>query len=89
MYRLHCRELTILGRERQLQLYKTKIAITEIKAVKLSRNHNLKDFLYPNSWSHTFLKSSTTVTTWEAHVFSWNESDNRKLGKVIFLQTGS
>ena len=45
MYELHCRELTILGRERQLQLYKTKIAITEIKAVELCRNHNLKDFL--------------------------------------------
>ena len=44
MYRLHCREITILGRERQLQLYKTKIAITEIKAVKfICRNHNLKD----------------------------------------------
>ena len=47
MYRLHCRELTILGRERQLHLYKTKIAITEIKAVKLcrNRNYNLKDLL--------------------------------------------
>ena len=45
MYRLHCRELTILGRERQLHLYKTTIAITEIKAVKLCRNHNLKDLL--------------------------------------------
>ena len=45
MYRSHCRELTILGRERQLHLYKTKIAITEIKAVKLCGNHNLKDLL--------------------------------------------
>ena len=45
VYRLHCRELMILGRERELQLYKTKIAINEIKAVKLWRNHNLKDLL--------------------------------------------
>ena len=28
------------------------------------------------------------TTLREAHVFSWNENDNRKLGKVIFLQTG-
>ena len=49
---LHCkmfvvqyytRVVTIFGREIQLQLHKTKIAITEIKAVKLCRNHNLID----------------------------------------------
>ena len=45
MYWLHCRELMILGRERQLHLYKTKMAIAEIKALKLCRNHNLKDIL--------------------------------------------
>ena len=38
------RELTILGRERQ-PLHETKTTITEIKAVKLCRNHNLKDLL--------------------------------------------
>ena len=53
------RDLTILGRERQSRLRKTKTIITGIKAVKLYRNHNLKD-LYPNIWPHTFLKSSTT-----------------------------
>ena len=36
--------LTIFGRERQPQLHK-KIEITEIKAVKLCRNHNSKDLL--------------------------------------------
>ena len=35
MYRVHCSDLTVLGQECQLQLYKTKIAITEIKAGKL------------------------------------------------------
>ena len=45
MYRLRRRELTILGRERQLQLYKTKTAIAEIKAVQSCRNYNLKDLL--------------------------------------------
>ena len=45
MYRLNCRELTILGREGELQFYNTKIAITEIKAVKLCRSHDLKDLL--------------------------------------------
>ena len=39
------RELKILGQERQPRLRKTKITITEVKAVKLSRNHNLKDLL--------------------------------------------
>ena len=39
------RELTILERERQPRLHKTKTAITEIKAMKLCRNHNLKDLL--------------------------------------------
>ena len=39
------RELTILGRERQPPLHKTKTAITEIKARKLRRNYNLKDLL--------------------------------------------
>ena len=33
------------GRESQPQLHRTKIAITEIKALKLCRNHNLKDLL--------------------------------------------
>ena len=39
------RELTILGPERRPRLHKTKIAITEIKAVQLCRKHNLKDLL--------------------------------------------
>ena len=39
------REFTILGRERQPRLHKTKTAITEFKAVKLCINHNLKDLL--------------------------------------------
>ena len=39
------RVFTNLGRERQPRLHKTKTAITEIKAVKLCRNHNLKDLL--------------------------------------------
>ena len=39
------RKLTILGRERQPRLYKTKTAITEIKAVKLCRNRNLKNLV--------------------------------------------
>ena len=56
MYRLNCRELTTLRRECELQVYKTKIAITEIKAVKLCRSHNFKDF-YLNNWPHTLLKS--------------------------------
>ena len=68
MCRLHCGELTILGRERQLQLYKTKIAITEIKAVKLCRNRNLKTF-YPNNWSHTFLMSLTIFYNVESICF--------------------
>ena len=40
------RELTILRRERQPRLHKTKTAITEIKAVQLHRKHNLKDLLF-------------------------------------------
>ena len=39
------RELKILGREHQPRLHKTKTAITEIKALKLCRDHNLKDLL--------------------------------------------
>ena len=35
----------MLGQERQPRLHKTKTAITEIKAVKLCRNCNLKDLL--------------------------------------------
>ena len=38
-------EFTILEQERQLRLHKTKTVINEIKAVKLCRNHNLKDLL--------------------------------------------
>ena len=68
MYMLHCRELTILGRERKLQLYKSKIAITEIKAVKLCRNHNSKNF-YLNNWPHTFLKSWTIFYNVESICF--------------------
>ena len=45
MYRLHCKELKSLGLEGELQLFKTKVTITEIKAVKLCRNHNLKGLL--------------------------------------------
>ena len=56
MYRLNCRELRTLSQERELQVYKTKVAITEIKAVKLCRSHNSEDF-YPNNWPHTLLKS--------------------------------
>ena len=33
--RMKCRELTILGRERQPRLHETKTAINEIKDVKL------------------------------------------------------
>ena len=40
-------------------LNKTKMAITEIKAVKLYRNHNLKD-LSSNNWPRIFSKSSIT-----------------------------
>ena len=39
------RELTVLGRELRPLLHETKTAITEIKAVQLCRNHNLKDLL--------------------------------------------
>ena len=39
------RELTILGRERRPRRHKTKTTITEIKAVRLCRKHNLKDLL--------------------------------------------
>ena len=39
------RELTILGRECQPRLPESKTAISEIKAVKLCKNHNLKDLL--------------------------------------------
>ena len=40
--RLQCRELMILGRERELPYYKIKIVIIEIKAVKSCRNRILK-----------------------------------------------
>ena len=70
MYKLHCRELTILGLECEHQLFKTKIAITEIKAAKLRRNHTLKD-LYRNDWPYTFLKSSIIFYDVEIkHMFS-------------------
>ena len=39
------RDLTMLGRERQPRLCRTKTAITEIKAVNLCINDNLKDLL--------------------------------------------
>ena len=39
------RELTISERERQTRIHKTKTALTEIKAMKPCRNHNLKDVI--------------------------------------------
>ena len=43
--RENIRELTISERERQTRLHNTSTAITDIKAVKLCKNHNLKDLL--------------------------------------------
>ena len=42
---VNIKELTILGQECHPRLHKTQTIITEIKAVKLCRNHNLRDLL--------------------------------------------
>ena len=57
------RERTILGRERQRRLRKTKTAITEINTVKLCRNCNLKDLLSKQlaSYISESLRSSFTT----------------------------
>ena len=45
-----------------------KIAITEIKPVKLCRNYNLKDL---NNWPRMFLKSSTIFDIYEPVRLNW------------------
>ena len=84
MYRLHCRE----RREHQLKLYETKIPITEIKAVKLCRNHDLK-YLSSEQLVSYISEVFDHLLQREKHVSSWNDNHNTKFIKLLFPQTGS
>ena len=89
MYRLNCRELTILGREGELQFYNTKIAITEIKAVKLCRSHDLKDLLselasYTSEIFNHLLQRGKNMFS-----VGMRAAAQSLVSKLIFLQTAS
>ena len=89
MYRLHYRELTILGRERQLHLYKDKDSNYWNQSCEIMQKSWFERPFIPIVGLIHFWSLGPSFTTWEAHVFSLNENGNRKLGKVIFLQIGS